>query len=256
MKRCIWCKKLNNSKALEHIIPEALGCPEEFIFKDGTVCEQCNNKLAHVDRAVVDEYDLVLFTAGVPRKRGRKPIVRSRGNFIADYDKDGHKFMALNMTRDSIDGPDGSKIAGFKNSDRNITGSLRPQGPEQKTSFSIQIGKAKKFRRGIVKIAYSSIAYFLGGGSVTAPEFDGIRKFVVSGYGDRPLLLSANTDPEFRHHVWPPYVRDGYYAVTFRLGPIEYVVDLSPDVRFFEELREKKKELSPSDEWTYLPIDA
>lgn len=255
MKPCIWCKTPNNSKAIEHIIPEALGCPDEFIFSDGTVCERCNNKLGHIDRAVIDEYDLILFQHGVPRKKGRSPAVRSRGNFIADYDQEGKKFMAINMNRDSVEGPDGSKIAGFKNSERNVNGSFEPIGKAGRISYSITFGKPKKFRRGIVKIAFSSIAYFLGSNQLLSSEYDGIRRFVKSGYGDRPILLTKNDDLNFKNQVWSPFERDDFYGVTFRLGPVEYFVDLSPDGNFFDELLDMKKRQSGDDSWTYLPID-
>jgi HNH endonuclease len=65
MLPCIWCTKLNASTAVEHIIPEALGCPNGFVLKDGAVCESCNNNLGHLDQAVLDEFDMLVFLAGV-----------------------------------------------------------------------------------------------------------------------------------------------------------------------------------------------
>jgi hypothetical protein len=37
-KECIGCLIENSDTAEEHIIQDALGCPKNFIFKDGTVC--------------------------------------------------------------------------------------------------------------------------------------------------------------------------------------------------------------------------
>ena len=105
LKRSTWCRTLNSSTALEHIVPEALGCPRQLVFSDGTICQRCNNTLGHVDKAVIDDFDVVTFWYGVERKGFGNPSILSRGNLTCHYAK-GEKLITLNMapgeTRDAL----------------------------------------------------------------------------------------------------------------------------------------------------------
>lgn len=83
MSKCIWCKKTNQPPSVEHIIPEVVGCPDGFVLNNGEVCRPCNNRLGHADRAIAHEFDFVLHHFNVPRKRGKPPEIRSRGNVVA-----------------------------------------------------------------------------------------------------------------------------------------------------------------------------
>jgi hypothetical protein len=38
--------------------------------------QACNNGLAHLDQAVIDDFDLFAFISGIPRKRGRPAQIR------------------------------------------------------------------------------------------------------------------------------------------------------------------------------------
>lgn len=256
MKRCIWCERLNDSRAIEHIIPEALGCPSDFVLKDGSVCDECNNKLGHLDKAVIDEFDIVVFQAGVRRKRNRPPEIKSRGNLVGEYGPEG-KFLVLNMESYPVKGPKGSLIAPYRGGDRNVKGTIQRVGDVYKLSFSVPIGKNKKFRRGIVKIGFSSFAYFLGLQLALSRDFDPIRQFVKTGKGERPILLMPSGDTNYLNRVWPPYQNDmGQYAITFRIAFVEFLVDLSPQASLFPELKAKAEHMYGKDGWGYLPLDA
>lgn len=54
--RCVFCKKNSeNSKSIEHIIPESLG-NKEHILEKGIVCDNCNNYFAlKIEKIVLDK---------------------------------------------------------------------------------------------------------------------------------------------------------------------------------------------------------
>lgn len=153
MDTCIWCKKKSNTGSIEHIIPEALGCPDGFYLKDGAVCRRCNNGLAYLDKAVVDEFDILAFWSGVPRKKKKSPVVNSRGNFLGQY-LQGNKTLFVNMDREPIT-IEGHRIAGYGKSKRNIKASFDVVGIKAKVSFTVKFGDNPKFVRGILKIGGS-----------------------------------------------------------------------------------------------------
>lgn len=191
------------------------------------MCQACNNGLAHLDQALVDDFDLLAFMNNVPRKKGRPAQIRGRGNVIGTRGPAGPK-ISFNMNRYPVTGHDGTRLGAFGNSERNIRGLFEREGPFAKVSFSVPIGQNPKFVRGVVKIAFSSLAYFLGNDLAVSKDFDPVRAFVRKGVGDRPVLLMPSATRRYRHQVWPPYrFESGHYAVMFRLALIEFFVDLT-----------------------------
>lgn len=165
MATCIWCLTEDTEPSLEHIIPEALGCPEGFVLSGGVVCKSCNNGLAHLDRAVIDDFDMFAFQANVPRKGGRPPVVKGRGNLVATREASGPE-ISINMKREGKLAHDGSTLGAFGRSNRNVRATLAREGNFGRVSLSTPIGQDPKFVRGVTKIAFSGLVYFLGPKSV------------------------------------------------------------------------------------------
>lgn len=256
MIRCIWCKQANESKSIEHIIPEALGCPTELVLSNGAVCTECNNGLAHLDQTVSDDFDVIAYMAGVTRKKGRLAEVRNRGNLLAT-NRDGKKDMSINMERASVQGHDGAIIGAFGKSPRNVEASFEVEGQISKVSFSTKVGQNPKFVRGIVKIAFSILAYFLGSERALSAEFDPVRRFVREGHGQRYILLVASPDLGYRNQAWPPFqTKSGDYTVTFRLAAMEFCVDLSATQTGYHLLKAQAEKQLGQTGWGYLPIDS
>lgn len=225
--RCIWCLGPADGDHKEHIIPEVIGCPEGFVLPSTVVCRKCNNGLAHLDQAVADEFDFLAFMAGVPRKKGRPPVIKSRGNVVASVEPTGPTFT-FNMERYPVTAHDGSTIAPFRGSQRNIRAKLSKYGHVGTVSFDLAFGDNPKFIRGLTKIAFSSLAYFLGAPLARESSFNAIRSFVLAGCGKRHVLLSEAKDTEYRNSAWSPYVsKRGGYAATFRIARFEFLVDLT-----------------------------
>ena len=73
---CIWCKTDFAELSLEHAIPEGLACPTDLELRD-VACTKCNNGLGRVDRALLKQFETVTVMYGVPRKKGKPPMIDS-----------------------------------------------------------------------------------------------------------------------------------------------------------------------------------
>jgi hypothetical protein len=252
MPTCIWCLTVGAPSSIEHIIPEALGCPKDFVLTGGIVCKSCNNALAHLDRAVIDDFEMIAYLANVPRKGGRPALARSRGNLIATRGRSGPE-ISINMDPKTTLAHDGTTLGAFGKSRRNANATLTKDGSLGRISFANTIGEDPKFVRGITKIAFSSFTYFIGADTALHESFGAVRAYVRDGVGQRPILMVASDDSAYKNEAWPPYKSEtGDYYVTFRLAAAEFLVDLSPNLSlssfFSEELNRKNIQ-----NWTWLP---
>jgi hypothetical protein len=253
--QCIWCKNKHRTRAVEHIIPEALGCPEGLIFENGEVCEQCNNHLAYIDRSIIDEYDIMCFHAGIPRKHGA-PRVDSRGNAVAHYGPEGPAFY-LNMESYPKKTKDGIRMAAFRGRPRNVRGlGVNVEGETTTISYTVSFATSPLFGRAVHKIAFESFTYFCGTETALHQRFDPVREYVMSGTGRRDIILLATESDRFQHEVRTPYrTSDGNYAMAIKLGSIEYFIDLSPKQTKLPSVVSKLKETRGEHGWTLIPGD-
>lgn len=253
---CIWCLEHAKGKHEEHIIPEALGCPKGFVLPGTVVCLRCNNGLGHLDQAVINEFDFQVFMAGVPRKKGRPPAIRSRGNVLATIEPSGPTYT-YNMDPVAITAHDGSRLAPYRGSKRDIRAKFTKQGHLAAINFDIPFGQNPKFLRGVTKIALSSLAYFLGAPLARSPAFNSIRRFVREGVGNRHLLVTFDSDATYFNRVLAPNVSpSGEYAITFRIGSVEFLVDLSEKESLLGVFQAKALETFGENNWCTLPTDA
>lgn len=254
--QCIWCKRSDRERSVEHIIPEPLGCPPDFVLKKGEVCQECNNHLAHLDQAVIDDLDFLPYFHEVPRKRGRPPEIRSRGNVIGTY-QSGSQETFFNMDPHPFTTHLGDRLGAYGRSERNVNATLEEVGDMAKISFGTEFGKNPKFARGIVKIAFSSLAWFLGAEKLADEAFNPVRRFVTKGTGFRPVILSTDGDLSYRNQVWPPYTSpEGHYSMAFRLTAFHAWVDLSPECTSFPAIRDAMLEEYGETGWICLPLNA
>lgn len=252
--RCIWCGGRAANQDVEHIIPEAIGCPPGFTLPGTVVCKRCNNGLAHLDRALADEFDLSAFLAGVPRKSGKPPLVSSRGNVLASY-VDGEPSISFNMERYAVHAHDGSRLAPFGGSSRNVPITVSVEGVFARVSASVPFGQSPKFVRGLTKVALSSVAYFLGPNVARSSRFDAVRAYVRDGVGTRHALLQRSDDDEYRNTVWAPFKsQQDDFLVPFRLAQVEFLLDLSPGETLLPILEAKRRETGNDGGWCVVPV--
>lgn len=254
INNCIWCGKVTSDKHVEHIIPEALGCPPNFVLPGTIVCHKCNNGFAHLDRAVVDDFDFSTFNAGIPRKKGKPPVVSSRGNVFGSV-QGGISTLTINMEKYSVTAHNGSKLAPSHGSNRNIDAKLEASDSISKVSFSTTFGSTPKFIRGITKIAFSSLAYFWGAEVANQKQFDAVREFVINGIGNRHTMITSSNDSEYKHTIDKPLRHaTGHFIAAFRIACVEFLVDLSPTESLLPILEAKQLEQFGTDGWCVLPI--
>ncbi len=251
---CIWCKNEVKKFSVEHIIPEPIGCPKDFHLEKGDICNPCNNKLSKLDQAVIDEFDIASFMAGIPRKRNKTPLINNRGNLVGKYTEEG-KAVFVNMERNSINAIDSTHLSKYGKSPRNIRAKFKRDGQIAEVSFQTSFGNSPKFVRGIYKIAFSSLVYFLGSKLALKREFDSIRNYVLYGKGKRKIIYKPCSDESYKNRVWPPYLKNqNEYVVVMRIAFVEISVDLSPKSTVFPSLLKELKKHHGDHGWGYLPI--
>lgn len=252
---CIWCRNKSGEHSVEHIIPDAIGCPEDFVLKNGEVCKDCNNKLAVLDRAVLNEFEIHAFMAGVPRKRNRPPTISSRGNLVGKYIL-GEKTIFINMEKYPVKGVDGTHIAPFGKSSRNVKAKFKKEGLNAKISFQTSFSYDERFVQGIYKIAFESMAYFLGYKALLSDKYNRIREFVLFGKNERKVLVFPAQDKQYQNEVKSRYspTQNGY-MIEMRLGNVCFIVDLSPEMTIFPILFQEAKKLYGNKGWGYFPVD-
>lgn len=200
---------------------------------------------------MADDFDLLMFVRGVPRKRGRPPVIRSRGNAIGTFDERGDPSLSFDMGKEPTEAHDGSHLAPFRRSARNIEAILDKEAGT--LTFSAAFGGGPKFVRGIHKIALSAFAYFHRH-EVYDSSFNPIREFVRNGAGGRHALLIGDKDGAERHVFDPPIPNKyGGYCITFRVVCLRFFVNMSSEEQYLEEMADRALELYGKEGWTWLP---
>lgn len=253
--RCIWCQAPAGGVHVEHIVPEVLGCPPGFVLSAEAICQSCNNGMGHLDQAVADDFDFVSFQAGIPRKNGKPAGITGRGNAYGFKGSGGPEIL-FNMDSLPIVASDGSRVAPYRGSSRNIKASFKVEKPYSQISFQVPFGHTKKFQRGIYKIALSALAYFMGPNELYKPKYDQMRQYVRKGTGIRHLMVLAEADPEVYYHKFvPPVVSEtGDYALEFRLACIRFTLDLSESESYLPCIVDAANREVGETGWTVVPI--
>ncbi len=247
---CIWCKSVDPNPSIEHVIPEALGCPPGLELRDGQVCTRCNNALGHVDQAVVNDFDFMLFINAVPRKGGKPPVITGRGNVCAWHDAEGGQ-IRFNMESSPV-AVANRRLSPFRSRTRDIKVATESVGSEGRFHFQTQLASSPKFARGLYKIALSLVAFFWGEETALLTRFDWIRKYVTRGDGESRIILTPRTVIENR--VWVPTGRDELPELAMiTLMGVDFLIDLTRSGRVFDDLKDQFRKHYGRDGWTTIP---
>lgn len=250
---CIWCLQPANDKDVENIFPEALGCPDFLTLPGSIVCKKCNNNLAHLDRAVSDEFDFFTFTKGVKRKKNRKPEISSRGNVVAKHTNEGPTIF-LNGEKHTIKLEDGTRLTPYKPKSRSVKPAMKIQNNIAEVSMSFAFGQSEKFIRGLTKIAVNSFAYFDGLDTITSSRFDSVRDFVKNGGEKRKALTMKAGDNEFKLAIERIFNnKSGDYGVVIRIACVIIMIDLSRQNSIISELIEAALNTYGAHGWATIP---
>jgi hypothetical protein len=168
------------------VFPEALGCPASLVLETG-VCAACNNGLGRQDQALVVQFELPAFMAGIPRKRGRPPSIDGWASLAGRVGPDGPE-LSFNAGPD--DQPFGARRLKPASAATGVSKArFEIEGATATAHFSLEIGRDPLFVRSLYKTAINWIAHEEGVVSAAADAFAAARRFVLEGEGEFAALL-------------------------------------------------------------------
>jgi hypothetical protein len=230
-EKCIWCGT-RNDYSIEHIIPEALGCPDWFVLHEG-VCTGCNSAHGTLDNALLKPFEPITFLLNIPRKENRSPTITSHSTFAGYHDESGpHLFF--NRENYRVELPNGKKLGPTSKPD--VVQDFSSELTAEKrliVSFTYRMDLGRNAVRALFKIALESIAFCAGLDIVRQSQFDPIRDFVLRNTGNfRSLLIG--------HSIWDQSVADigddGTGVVEIGILGHRFVCDFDPNFRNGENL--------------------
>lgn len=251
---CMWCKHRSREWAIEHIIPEGIGCQADFVLTEGQVCRNCNNGLGHVDQALLDSFDFPRFIANQTQKGNRPPAVLSRPNFKA-YSSRPENEVLINAGRTPVKTRTGDVLSPPRGKRGEVRCEIEVHGGLATGRIRMEVGHHPKLSRAVHKVALESLSFFLGNEASWDDRYDAVRDYVRENKGSRLILLIFPHEWKYQHEVWPPWVdQDGNHAVLMQLCGIEFVVDLSPSQKYLPQLKDQLRAEHGDQGWTWAPL--
>ena len=225
-----------------------------MILPGSIVCKKCNNELAYLDRAVLDEFDFITFYKGILRKKNKKPEINSRGNIVAKYTKNGPEIF-INAEKHGIMLEDGTQLTAYKKNSRSAKfDDIEIKDIAASVSIKIDFGQGKNFVRGLTKIAINGFVYIGGYDTVISSAFNSIREYVKHGGVKRKSLILKAPDDEYILAIKTITKNEnGQYIAVIRIGSIHFIIDLSPDGSVIDEISKAAMTLYGKQGWVTIP---
>jgi hypothetical protein len=238
--QCMWHKGESVQFDIAHIIPEALGCPDELVFRDGEECKSCNNRLAYVDRALIDSFDVLRFQVGHPTKTGKMPEITGRPNLHAFWNKSS-PIIEVNRDKVKVSTTSGRVLTPGKGKEGGVIGRLVRNGLEAEITLDVPIGHQLLLSRALHKVALASLVKLISHQHVLDPTYDPVRDFVLNGVGSREvLMLFPQGKWSYMHVVGPVYSSpERYTGMELLLCGFMFCLDLSPKQAVVPKLKEQ-----------------
>ncbi len=189
---CIWCKNDFAELSLEHAIPEGLACPADLELRD-VACTKCNNGLGRVDRALIKQFETITVMYGVPRKKGKPPMINSWQAIRGKQRAEG-PHIHINGGPGVVD-VDGVPLQPA--SKRNGVSDVWVKPETGQLGFSHQFGNDPLFLPALYKIGLNLVAKLSGVGEAASAKYDHIRAFVRSEQGAVPMTAAMDRDTIF-----------------------------------------------------------
>jgi len=240
---CIWCGQCPTN-SIEHIAPDALGCPPDFVLQVG-VCPKCNHRNGRLDRALLTPFEIVTVMKGIPRKKGKKPTVDGFSSFSSGYDANGPVFY-MNREKHSVQTPAGKWLSGTNRDDpiKDAKWEHRPDGTV-KVSYKQELRFDRKAVRGLFKIAVEAIAFYEGLNAAREASLAPAKHFVMDGGGNFRAIMMPDQNSHYDNYFGPCFRKEGYsrvYGMTL-LG-IGFCCDFDPAFRGGEMLLTESRKQS------------
>lgn len=232
---CIWCKQEFAKLSLEHGIPEGLACPRELEMDD-VACTVCNNGLSRIDRALIKQFETITVMYGVPRKRGRAPMINSWQSIRGKQRADG-PHIHVNAGPGVVEA-DGQPLHPASKANGITDVWMKPETGQ--VGFSQQFGNDPRFLPALYKIGLNLVAKQFGPAEAASEKYDHIRALVRLEPG--APAMTAVLD---RHTVFAPVTETSLISKPGRLYPafrvtilgVTFVIDMAPDQSCLRDLR-------------------
>ncbi|TXI87183.1 MAG: HNH endonuclease [Cupriavidus sp.] len=251
-EHCIWCLRPIRKGSEEHVLPDALGCPPELVLEVG-VCMACNNGLGHIDQALIRQFEIPAFVAGVRRKKGKPPAINMWAPIKGRY-VDGKPELHLNAGPQTIETL-GRQLpaANAANGITKISFDTPEIGQEATISFTQELGREPKLGRALLKVALGTIAIQRGLDDARHPRFDPVRAFVRKGDGHFDILMTEGRQDRAQHvGLWTSDAAAPFPIVEVSLFGATLFVDTDPAQQGMAMLREAFTK-DGGVPWTVLP---
>lgn len=208
---CIWCE-IAPAESLEHIAPDALGCPPNFVLSKG-VCARCNLRNGRLDRALLTPFEIATVMKGIPRKKGKKPTVDGFSSVSSSYDENGPVFY-INREKYAVQPPKGKRLSGVTANDPIVNATIKYQSDGTgEISYQQELRFDRKAVRGLFKITVEAIAFFEGLDAARDPSLRDVKHFVMEGGGQFKAIIMADQNPTYESYFAPCAVKPGFARV-------------------------------------------
>lgn len=226
LPRCIWCRN-SPADSLEHIIPEALGCPPALILSSG-VCRECNNANGRLDRALLKPFELMTVVRGIPRKKGKWPSINQYSTVGSGHGPSGLE-LYINRERYAVETPSGKKLGPTSRNDHfhDVSLEKRPGG-QAKLQIKQRLQFDRTAVRGLFKIALESIAYHQDAEAALDAQFDAVRRYVRYDEGTYSAVMT--TGEPYDAYVSNPWSKDGRPPIIgMSILKVGFLCDFDPE---------------------------
>ena len=234
------------------MIPQALGCPDHSVLRDGQVCGACNHGFGPIDQALIDSFDLLRLAYNVAGRRSRIPRITSRRN-LRTVTLDGVTGHMYNPGPANLFLPNGQVIPGPNRSTNSVWASVHGHGSS--TSLTLRTGAwtHPKFGRAVHKIAIESIALLIGRRAALHPNLRTAKAYAQCGAGGSREVLATPVDPPtYTNQPQVVYYSDhNQFLGSPLIGGVYFLVDCSPDQTLLPLLKEVLfRDCGPAGWWT------
>lgn len=232
---CIWCQKDFAKLSLEHAIPEGLACPPELEMRD-VACTACNNGLSRVDRALIKQFETITVLYGIPRKKGRSPMINSWQAIRSKQRTDGPHIF-INGGPGVVDA-DGQPLQPASKASGVTDVWVKPETGQ--LGFSQQFGNDPRFLPALYKIGLNLVAKQFGVKVAASTDYDHIRAFVRMESGAPPLTAILDQHPfdgPVTHAILVHKPDRAYPAFRVTILGVSFVLDMAPDQPTLRDLR-------------------
>jgi hypothetical protein len=252
MATCIFCRGGSNHSPPEHIIPEALGCPESAVLRNDEVCPRCNHGLAFLDHALVNSFDIPRLLAGQRGKKGRGPFVNGRKNIYA-APHEGELTLFVNAGPGDVTLPNGRILKAPDGSAQSVVATETITGDRVRVRIRATLLQDPRLPRALHKVALETVAFFHGVEAALDHSLDTVRDYVLTGSGNPRRILAVHClEQEYRNQLWPPYRFNVDTVSVIRLVAFEFNVDLTPAQARLSSLIEAMAVLGANRKWQIL----